>query len=124
LSAETPQAGIVGAILAFERSCLSAEAALVERRWKDVTAAFEAQTRLTEELAELFRRAPDLAPARDPKVAQRIRGILVYRADQLRRLEAYRDAVGRRLASIGKIRELSRTMRRHGADASFVDSKR
>jgi hypothetical protein len=122
-SAETPREAVVRTILALERSCLSADGALVEHRWKDVTAAFATQSRLTEELAELLKRTPELAPERDAKVAQRIAGILVYREDQLRRLEAYRDEVGRRLASIGKVRELARTMRRHSAAASFVDSK-
>lgn len=122
-SVEAPREAVIRTILALERSCLSAEGALVERRWKDVTEAFATQSRLTEELTELLERAPELAPERDAKVGQRIRGILIYRDDQLRRLEAYRDEVGRRLASIGKVRELARTMRRRSAAASFVDSK-
>jgi hypothetical protein len=121
-SAETPREAVVRTILALERSCLDADAALVERRWSDLEAAFAVQTRLTDELAELFRNAPDVAPENDAKVAERVRGVLVFRDDQLRRLCAYRDEVGRRLRAIGQVRDLSRTIGKAVASPAFVDS--
>jgi len=90
-SAEVALDAVVRAIIALERSCLDADAALVERRWDDVDAAFRAQAELTADLARLFDAAPETAPANDAKVAQRVSGVLAYRDDQLRRLRSYRD---------------------------------
>ncbi|MGD0050819.1 MAG: hypothetical protein ABSD03_03225 [Vulcanimicrobiaceae bacterium] len=101
---------MVRTILALERSCLDAESALVERRWRDVDVAFAAQRRLTEELAALFVATPESAPLADAKVAQRLRGVLAYREDQMRRLRAYHQNVGERLRSIGKVRQFARAI--------------
>jgi hypothetical protein len=122
LSVESARENVVRTILALERACLDADAALVERRWSDLSAAFAVQTRLTGELAELFSCAPDVAPQNDAQVAQRLRGVIVYRDDQLRRLVAYRDEVGRRLRAIGQVRELSRTIGKPPAAPAFVNS--
>jgi hypothetical protein len=105
-----PRVEIVEAILALERSCLAADAALVERRWRDLTAAFREQARLTARLADLFATSPECSPERDPRVRKRLHGVFVYREDQLRRLRAYRDEVGSRLRTIGKMRAFSRAV--------------
>jgi hypothetical protein len=102
LSAET-QAEIVETILALERSCLSADAALVERRWDDMRTAVSEQSRLTARLAALFAEAPEWGRA-NPRVQKRLTGVLAYREDQLRRLCAYRDDVAGRLRSASKMR--------------------
>ena len=120
-SAETVHQEVVGTILALERACLEADAALTEHRWKDVRSAFATQEELTRSLGELFVRAPEASPNADQKVAQRIRGVLVYRDDQLRRLTAYRDEVARRLNAIGKLRELSRSIGKPPGTATFLD---
>ena len=109
-SAELARPAVVRTILALERSCLDAESALVERRWRDVDVAFAAQRRLTEELAALFVATPESAPLADAKVAQRLRGVLAYREDQMRRLRAYHQSVGERLRSIGKVRQFARAI--------------
>ncbi len=109
-SADAGGAAVAEAIVALERSCLEAEAAFVERRWDDVERAFVAQARLTGELGRLFAGAPQSAPEHDPKVAQRVRGILVYRDDQLRRMRDYHAEIESRLLSIGKVRALSRSI--------------
>jgi hypothetical protein len=104
------EAQIVDAILAFERSCLEADAALVERRWSDFGAALGAQSALTDQLAALFEAIPEHAPANDPRVGKRLQGVFAYREDQLRRLQAYHEQVGERLRTIAKMRSFSRTI--------------
>ena len=121
--AEATRDAIVDTILDIERSCLEADAAIAERRWRDIDAAFAAQAALTQRLAELFAAAPQNAPAEDAKVAQRVRGILAYREDQLSRLQAYRDEVGLRLNSAGKLRALSRSIGAPVTAAGFLDSR-
>jgi len=118
--ADTPRAVAVRTLIALERSCLDADAALVERRWNDVAAAFEAQSRMTGELQRLFAETPDIAPASDPKIAKRLAGIVAYRDDQLRRLRAYRDEVGSRLQSTRKLRGFARALGKPGA--SLIDA--
>jgi hypothetical protein len=49
-------------------------------------------------------------PVQDPKVARRVRGILAYREDQLRRLRSYNVEVGERLQSILKLRGYARAI--------------
>jgi hypothetical protein len=110
-------------IVALERSCLDADAALVERRWDDVDAAFRAQSELTAELERLFAEAPHTAPGSDAKVEQRVRGILAYREDQLRRMRSYRDEIASRLSSIGKVNAFSRSLGKHASAAQLYDGK-
>jgi hypothetical protein len=105
-----PRAEIVETILALERSCLDADAALVERRWADFGTAMSAQSSLTDRLAALFDAAPRHAPDNDARVRKRLEGILAYRDDQLRRLRAYHEHVGERLRSIAKVRAFSRAV--------------
>jgi len=87
-----------------------------------VRKAFGTQRRLTDELAALFAAVPDVAPAADAKVAQRLRGVYAYREDQLRRLQAYRDNLAERLQSIGKMRRLSRAVGKRPPTAHVVNS--
>jgi len=114
---------VVRTIIALERSCLDADAAIVERRWDDVNDALRAQGALTEELAALFDVAPHAAPAEDAKVAQRVRGIIAYREDQLRRLEAYQAEVGTRLRSIGQVNAFARSLGKHANSARLLDGQ-
>lgn len=110
-------------IVALERACLEADAALVERRWPDVDAAFGAQAELTAELGRLFAATPELAPANDAKVAQRLRGVLAYRDDQLRRLDAYRDELATRLTSIGKVNAFARSLGKRAVTPRLYDAQ-
>jgi GAF domain-containing protein len=120
-SAESAREEIARTIVALERSCLDADAALVEKRWPDVDAAFKAQAALTEQLARLFDAVPDAAPANDAKVDQRVRGILAYRADQMRRLQTYQAEIAARLENIGKVNAFSRSIGRRGPAAQLLD---
>jgi hypothetical protein len=122
-SAEGALGAVAETIVALERSCLQADAAMVERRWSDVDAEFRAQAELTAELGRLFAEAPRTAPDGDAKVAARVRGILAYREDQLRRLCSYRDEIGARLQTIGKVNALSRSLAKHAGAAQLYDGK-
>ena len=122
-SADTAHEEVVSTIIALERACLDAEAAMVERRAGAVDAAFAQQAALTERLGEVFEASPALAPDNDARIAARLRGVIAYRKDQLRRLEAYRDEMGRRLESIGKVRALARTIGRREPSATFFDTQ-
>lgn len=114
---------MVRAIIALERSCLEAESAFVERRWPDVELALGRQAALTGDLGRLFAAEPETAPENDAKVARRLRGILAYRDDQLRRMRAYHDDVATRLRSIGKVKAFSRTIGRRPAGGHLVDGQ-
>ncbi len=122
-SAEAPRDAVVRIIIELERSCLDADAALVERRWGAMNAALAHQGDLTLRLAGLFESSPEVAPDRDERVAARLRGILRYRDDQLQRTESYRDEVGHRLRGIGQLRALSRTVGRHDRAAALLDGQ-
>jgi hypothetical protein len=121
-SAEGAREAAVALLVAIERSCLDLEAAFVERRWAEANASLVRQHALTAELGRLFARAPETAPERDDKIAQRVRGILTYRDDQLRRVTAYNDEVSRRLQSIGRVRRFSRSIG-SGAAARLLDGQ-
>lgn len=121
-SAETRERAI-RTVIALERACLEADAAIVERRWPAVDAAFRTQDALTERLASMFEQSPDIAPANDAKVAERVRGVIAFREDQLRRLRAYRDDVEQRLSAIGKVNAFSRSFGQHRAAARLVDGQ-
>ena len=123
MSVDLARGAVIETLALLERSCLEADAALTERRWSDVATAFTAQERLTGELARLFEDVPQMAPVNDEKVAKRIRGILVYRDDQLRRLRAYHAEVGSRLRAIGRMRAFSRSIGKRGPSAELVDGQ-
>lgn len=120
---ETAQRDVVETIIALERSCLGADAAIVERRWSDLDAVFADQQALTDRLAALFAAAPEVAPDRDPRVMRRLRGVLSYRDDQLRRLRAYHDGVAERLRSLERMRRFSRSIGTHVMPARVLDAK-
>jgi hypothetical protein len=121
--ADTARDEVVRIIIALERSCLDADAAIVERRWDDVGLAFRAQATLTGQLAARFDAAPHAAPASDAKVAQRVHGIVAYRDDQLRRLQGYRSEIGTRLDSIGRVNAFARTLGKRVNSARLLDGQ-
>ena len=123
LPADAARDDVVRTIIALERSCLDADAAIVERRWDDVGAALCAQSALTQELAGMFDAAPHAAPGNDAKVEQRVRGILAYRDDQLRRLQAYHAEVGTRLNAIGRVNAFARSLGKRANAARLLDGQ-
>jgi hypothetical protein len=122
-SAETPREAVVRILLALERSCLDADAALSELHWPEVESALAAQACLTGDLGALFEAAPELAPERDEKIAARVHGILSYREDQLHRLQAFNAEVGTNLQSIGRMNNMSRSIGREDAAGKVLDGQ-
>jgi hypothetical protein len=121
--ADAAREDVARTIVAIERACLDADAAIVEHRWDDVGAAFRTQAALTQELAVLFAGAPGAAPEHDAKVAQRVRGVLAFRDDQLRRLRAYHAEVGTRLHSIGRVNAFARSLGKRMSSARVLDGQ-
>lgn len=121
--ADAAQQAVVETIIALERSCLGADAAIVERRWDDLDAAFAEQQGLTDRLAALFAAAPETAPERDPRVMKRLRGVLAFRDDQLRRIRAYHEGVAERLRSIERMRRFSRSIGTQVVSARVLDQQ-
>ena len=121
--ADAARDDVARAIIALERSCLDADAAIVERRWDDLGTALGTQAALTADLAALFDTSPDAAPGSDAKVAQRVRGVLAYRDDQLRRLQAYHAEVGTRLRSIGQVNAFARSLGKRANTARLLDGQ-
>ena len=117
------QQAVVETIIALERSCLGADAAIVERRWNDLDTVFADQQALTDRLAVLFTAAPEAAPEQDARVMKRLRGVLTYRDDQLRRLRAYHEGVAERLRSIERMRRFSRSIGTHVVPARVLDAQ-
>lgn len=122
-SAETARDAVMRTLVAMERLCLDADAAFVERRWADVAASIQTQAQLTEALRRLFADAPEAGPGNDAKVAQRIRGIMAFRDDQLRRMRAYNDEIRVRLDALGKLKALSRTVGRADRGGQLLDGQ-
>ena len=123
MPADAARDDVARTIVALERSCLDADAAIVERRWDDVGAAFRAQAALTDDLTALFEAAPHTSPFNDAKVAQRVRGIVAYRDDQLRRLQGYHAEIGTRLHAIGRVNAFARTLGKQVNSARLLDGQ-
>jgi hypothetical protein len=123
LSSAEPLRRAIDTILALERACVDAEAALVERRWDDFGASLRTQSALTAALQGLFREQPEIAPQRDERVMKRLRGVLAYREDQLRRLRSYHAHVGERLQAIGRVRAIGRTIGKPEPRSRVLDTQ-
>ena len=117
------QQAVVESIIALERSCLAADAAIVERRWSDLDVVFADQQALTDRLVAIFFAVPEVSPERDARVMTRLRGVLAYRDDQLRRLRAYHEGVTERLRSLERMRRFSRSIGTHVAPARVLDAQ-
>ena len=96
------------AIVALERSCLDAEAALVERRWTDVDARVSSAGRADRTSStRLFAAAPETAPANDAQGrAARARDPRVSRRSAARGCARITPSVATRLRSIGKVQRV------------------
>lgn len=111
-------------IVAIERSCLAADHALDDGDLVAVQQAIAEQDALQVTLEAHFAEYPGSSPARDRAVAARVAGILEFRARQLERLGAYRDALRERLDGIGKVRRLNRGVGRHVEAPRHFDEAR
>lgn len=100
----------VGQVLdELERSCVEAEAALREQRWRECDVMWSRQRRLTHELEVALRDLPMGTPERRAAFA-RIDRIAKYRDNQVRRLRAFQAATAKRLATLERFRRMSKSV--------------
>jgi hypothetical protein len=99
----------VEVIVAIERECLVADAAIAAQNWERCEESWRAQRVLTHELDIALREHPltleQLAAAR-----KRIDRLARYREGQLKRLKAFNDACATRLANMGRFRGFSKSV--------------
>jgi flagellin-specific chaperone FliS len=95
----------------LETECAHAEVALRSRNWPKMRESLYDQRRtrqaIVNELAASSRALESI-----PEVATRLRAIFAFRADQLRRLAAYRNDVSEHLRTARKWKDASRAARR------------
>jgi len=103
---------IVALVTELEQVLVAAEALLVARDWPALERSVLDQRRLTHALEKAMEAtAAERPPEFESELRLRIARIARRRADQLRRLEAFRDAVGSRLATMAKAKAMRRAAR-------------
>jgi len=103
---------IVALVTELEGLVVAAEELLVERDWAELERSVSDQRRVTHALEKAISATDGQRP--DPferELQMRIARIAHRRADQLRRLEAFRDAVGSRLSTMAKAKAMRRAAR-------------
>jgi hypothetical protein len=103
---------IVALVTELERLVVAAEDLLVRRDWPALEVSARDQRRVTHALEKVMDATAGERPAQfERELSARIARIARRRADQLRRLEAFRDAVGARLATMAKAKAMRRAAR-------------
>jgi phosphoserine phosphatase len=103
---------IVALVTELERLVVAAEDLLVARDWKALEQSVLDQRRVTHGLEKAMTATAGERPADfERELRLRIARIARRRAEQLRRLEAFRDAVGSRLAVMAKAKAMRRAAR-------------
>jgi phosphoserine phosphatase len=109
---------IVALVTELERLLVAAEDLLVKRDWPALERSVVDQRRVTHALEKAMEATAGERPADfERELRMRIARIARRRADQLRRLEAFRDAVGSRLATMAKAKAMRRAARPLGGPA-------
>jgi hypothetical protein len=113
----------LGALLAeLEEQCAQAEAALRARHWDALEVSFADQRRTRQAIVnELAAAACDAQTL--PDVYLRLQAILTFRDDQLRRLQAYRTEISRRLQVTRKWKDAAKSARRGMGPSPVVISR-
>lgn len=113
-SGKEPHIGrqIVALMNEFDASVSLAEEFLLARAWPELKAALADQRRLTHAVSNLVAASKGRRPeAFNEELRRRLRTIEEKRADQRRRLVAFRDAVGSRLTMLGRAKAMQRAVR-------------
>jgi hypothetical protein len=94
-------------LLALERECLKVDAAITTRAWSACEASWRVQRKLTHELEFALR---EIAPASTEMqlAVKRIERLRRYRDGQLKRLQAFNAALGKRLATLERFRSFTK----------------
>ena len=113
----------IGELLAdLEEECAQAEAALRARRWDALETSFSNQRRTRQAIVnELAAAACDVRTL--PDVFTRLQAIFTFREDQLRRMQAYRVELSRRLQLTRKWKDAARSARRGMGPAPLLISR-
>ncbi len=103
---------IVALVTELEQLLAAAEGLLANREWAALERSVADQRRVTHALEKAIAATSDLRPEPfDRELQLRLGHIARRRADQLRRLEAFRDAVASRLAVMARAKAMRRASR-------------
>ena len=100
--------GAAEILLALERECVAAEAAIKQSRWADCETSWRSQRRLTHELELTIRTLIRVSPEYRATM-ERVARVERYREAQLQRLRALNRHIAERLATLEKFKTFSRT---------------
>jgi hypothetical protein len=121
-----PGALIVALVTELERATAAAEEALVAREWTQLELLLADQRRVTQAIANAVAATDGQRPARfNIELRRRLDVVDRRRADQLRRLKAFHDAVGSRLSVMARAKAMRRaTQQPGGPQPALIDSRR
>lgn len=98
-----PGPHIVALVAELEGSVRDAEGLLIEREWERLDALLADQRRITHAISNAVTLSDGQRPdAFDRELGRRLRAIEERRADQMRRLRAFSEAVGSRLSVMAR----------------------
>jgi len=121
-----PGALIVALVAELEASIAVAEDALIAREWPQLELLLAEQRRVTHAIANAVALSDGQRPERfNSELRRRLDAVDRRRADQLRRLQAFHDAVGSRLAVMGRAKAMRRAAQTAaGVRPALIDSRR
>ena len=118
-------ASIVANVALLEKSLVRSEDLLVARAWSELEMQLAEQRRITHAIAIDIAQSDGERPADfNLELRRRLQAIEMRRADQMRRLEAFHDAVGTRLAVMARAKAMRRETRDPQIDSpALLDSR-
>jgi len=118
-------ASIVANVALLEKSLVRSEDLLVARAWSELEMQLAEQRRITHAIAIDIAQSDGERPADfNLELRRRLQAIEMRRADQMRRLEAFHDAVGTRLAVMARAKAMRRATRDPQIDSpALLDSR-
>lgn len=120
-----PGPQIVALVTELERCTNIAEDALVGRQWAELELLLAEQRRITHALANAVTQSTGERPGRfDAELRRRLDAVDRRRSDQLRRLQAFHDAVGSRLTVMARAKAMRRAAQPAGTHSALIDSLR
>lgn len=102
---------ILAEVSELERLCAHAERLFMKREWAAFDQTMVDQRRVTHGIeVQMSEAASVRTPAFDEEVAKRLRIVLNFREDQLKRLGQYRGKISERLGVLGRWKQMARTL--------------
>ena len=104
-------AAVVTELRALEGACAEAERALMQADWSAFDQAARDQRRLTHALQNaMFAAEAERTPEFDEKITRRLQSVYLVRENQIQRIRQYQERVSKRLSTISKWKNASRSM--------------